>query len=369
MAIEGVPEKMLAAQVVEFNKPYKIQSIPTPTSLSPHDLLLKVKVASLCHTDSMVSAGIMGTPLPCIASHEGCGEVIALGSSVTYFKKGDRVMAGLPMHRCGHCPDCLGPDELKHYCRNVKGYVGVTLDGAFAEYMVADARESSQIPEGVSYETAAPMACAGVTIWGGLVRAGLKAGETVALVGAGGGLGHLGCQFAKAMGLQVVGIDARDEGLELARQLGAHVVVDARVGKEKVVEEVNKVTNGLGVDSALTISDAPEAAALACAITKMHGTMIQIAQPPDVSVPFAELIFRDIRVHGSLLAPRREAQRMLDFVAEHNITVKTNAFLGLEEIPQLLELAHSGKMAGKGVVIVDGDEIRKERERRGGGGV
>lgn len=226
----------------------------------------------------MVSAGIMGTPLPCIASHEGCGEVIALGSSVTYFKKGDRVMAGLPMHRCGHCPDCLGPDELKHYCRNVKGYVGVTLDGAFAEYMVADARESSQIPEGVSYETAAPMACAGVTIWGGLVRAGLKAGETVALVGAGGGLGHLGCQFAKAMGLQVVGIDARDEGLELARQLGAHVVVDARVGKEKVVEEVNKVTNGLGVDSALTISDAPEAAALACAITKMHGTMIQIAQ-------------------------------------------------------------------------------------------
>ncbi|KAL9597233.1 MAG: hypothetical protein Q9219_005276 [cf. Caloplaca sp. 3 TL-2023] len=340
MSIEGIPKTMLAAQVVEFNKPYKIDTINSPTSLAENDLLLKVKVASLCHTD---------------ASHEGCGEVVALGSSVNDFKKGDRVMAGLPMHRCGHCSDCLGPDELKHYCPNLKGHVGVTTDGAFAEYMVVDARESSRIPEKVTYETAAPMACAGITIWGGLVRAGLKAGETVALVGAGGGLGHLGCQFARAMGLQVVGIDARDEGLELAQSSGAHTVLDARVGKEKVVEEVKKVTNGLGVDSVLVISDAPDAAALGCAITRMHGTMVQIAQ----------LIFRDIRVHGSLIAPRHEAQRMLEFVAENNITVKTNPFFGLKEIPHLVELAHSGKMAGKGVIIVDEDEIKREKERRG----
>lgn len=365
MAVEGIPEKMLAAQVIEFNKPYKIHTVPTPISLSEHDLLLKVKVASLCHTDGMVSAGIMGTKLPCIASHEGCGEVVAIGSSVKEFKRGDRFMAGLPMHRCGHCPDCLGPDELKHYCPNLKGHVGVTTDGAFAEYMVVDAREGSRIPDEVSYETAAPMACAGITIWGGLVRAGLKAGETVGLVGAGGGLGHLGCQFARAMGLQVVGIDARDEGLDLAKSSGAHVVVDARLGMERVVEEVKKVTNGSGVDSAITISDTANAAALGCAITKMHGTMIQIAQPPEVSIPFAELIFRDIRVHGSLISSRNEAQRMLDFVAEHNITVKTNPFFGLEEIPHLIDMAHSGKMAGKGVVIVDEDEIRREKKRRG----
>lgn len=87
-------------------------------------------------------------------------------------------------------------------------------------------------------------------------------------------------------------------------------------------------------------------------------------QPPNVSIPFAELIFRDVRVHGSLIAPRYEAQRMLDFVAENKITVKTNPFFGLQEIPNLVELAHSGKMAGKGVVIVDEDEIRKEEERR-----
>ena len=226
----------------------------------------------------MVTSGRMGTPLPCTASHEGTGTAIAIGSSVQEFKRGDRVMAGLPRDRCGQCTDCVGPDKLKHYCKNIKGYVGVTLDGAFAEYMVVDARESSKIPDSVPFETAAPLACAGVTVWGGLLRAELKAGETVALVGAGGGLGHIGCQFAKAMGLRVVGIDARDEAMELARGCGADVVLDAREGEEKVVEEVKKVTNGEGADATINLSDASTAAGLACAVTKMHGLMVQIAQ-------------------------------------------------------------------------------------------
>ena len=226
----------------------------------------------------MVTEGRMGTSLPCTASHEGTGTAIAVGSSVHDFKPGDRVMAGLPRDRCGQCTDCLGPDKLKHYCNKIRGYVGVTLDGAFAEYMVVDARESSKIPDAVSFETAAPLACAGVTVWGGLLRADLKAGETVALVGAGGGLGHIGCQFAKALGLRVVGIDARDEALELARECGADVVLDVREGEEKVVEEVKKVTKGEGVDATINLSDASTAAGLACAVTKMHGLMVQIAQ-------------------------------------------------------------------------------------------
>jgi propanol-preferring alcohol dehydrogenase len=109
------------------------------------------------------------------------------------------------------------------------------------------------------------------------------------------------------------------------------------------------------------VSDNVEAAVLACAVTKMHGTMVQIAQPDLVSLPYPELIFRDVRVKGSLISSRSEAQRMLDLVAEHNITVKTNPFFGLKEIPRLVELAHSGKMAGKGVVFVEEKEIEKLR--------
>lgn len=113
-------------------------------------------------------------------------------------------------------------------------------------------------------------------------------------------MGHLGVQFGKALGLHVIAIDARDEVLELAKQCGADTVVDARQDKEKTVQEVQKVTGGKGADATLNVSDHEMAAATAAAVTKIHGVLVQIAQPPSVSVPFAELIFRDIRIHGSL---------------------------------------------------------------------
>ncbi len=328
----------------------------------------------------MVRAGLMGTKLPCTASHEGTGVVVAMGSEVTEFNMGDRVMAGLPKDRCGHCKDCLGEEGYRHYCPNTAGYVGVTLDGAFAEYVLVDGRESCVIPDSVSFETAAPLACAGCTVFRGLLQTELKKGETVALVGAGGGLGHLGVQFAKAMGMVVVGIDARDEGMALARESGADVVVDARAEKGQVVRRVQEVTNGMGVDATVNVSDAEGAAALACAVTRMHGTVVQIAQvvilcinrllgevlkvlqPAEVSIPFHELIFRDVRMKGSLICTRQEAQLMLQTVADHNVSVKTNPFFGLNEIPKLVELAESGKMAGKGVIIVDEEEMKRVKE-------
>lgn len=152
----------------------------------------------------------------------------------------------------------------------------------------------------MSFQSAAPLACAGITVWGGLVRAGLKSGEAIALVGGGGGLGHLGVQFAKALGLRVIAIDARDEGLSLAKECGADHVIDARQDKEKSVQEVKKLTAGQGADATLNVSDHDTAAALAAAVTKMHGIMVQIAQPPEVKIPFAEFVFRDVKVHGSL---------------------------------------------------------------------
>jgi len=177
------------------------------------------------------------------------------------------------------------------------------------------------LPDNVGFQTAAPLACAGITVWGGLVRAGLKAGESVAIFGGGGGLGHLGVQFAKALGLHVIAIDTRDEALSLAKECGADTLVDARLGKQKVVEEVKKVTGGQGADATLNVSDHESAAATGAAVTKMHGrlflhsglcvidimliyyttgVLVQIAQPPNVSVPFQELVFRDIRIHGIL---------------------------------------------------------------------
>lgn len=226
----------------------------------------------------MVAAGDFHTQLPCVASHEGSGTVVATGSDVKNFEISDRVMCGIPTHFCGHCHECLGPENFRQYCVNLGGHTGVTRDGCFAEYALVDSVTSAKLPDAVSFETAAPLACAGCTVFRGVIMSELHAGEWLALVGSGGGLGHLGIQFAKALGMKVIGIDARDEGLALSEKVGADVVLDARKGNEAVVEEVKKVTGGMGADATVNVSDAQTAAATACAVTKMHGLMIQIAQ-------------------------------------------------------------------------------------------
>lgn len=352
-----------------------VHEIPVPSTLGPHDLLLKVAAASLCHTDSMVSANLMaGTKLPITASHEGCGTVVAIGSEVKDFKVGHRVLAGTPRNRCGKCDDCRSPNE--QYCVNRSGGIGLQVDGAFAEYLVADSRSAALLPDSLDFVSAAPLACAGITAWGALQHANLLQGQWIGIVGSGGGVGHLAIEFARAQGLQVVGIDAQDKGLKLSQDAGADIVLDARDGADSVVQKVQEVTSGIGVAATINLSDAPSAAGLACSITARHGNMIQVAQvrinisafywkytnlslpqPKDICIPYREIIFRNIHVSGSLTGSREQMKDMLKFVAEHHIPVKTNNYYGLKEIPKLLEDSHRGKLQGKGVVVVDSTQI------------
>lgn len=152
----------------------------------------------------------------------------------------------------------------------------------FAEYAVVDSRSAAKLPDVVSFETAAPLACAGATVWGGILTSKLEAGQWLAIVGSGGGLGHICIKFAKAKGLKVIGIDARDEALKLSRDAGADIVLDVRKGNQDVVAAVQRATGGegpnSGVDATINVSDAGSAAATACAVTKRHGLMVQIAQ-------------------------------------------------------------------------------------------
>jgi propanol-preferring alcohol dehydrogenase len=150
-------------------------------------------------------------------------------------------------------------------------------NGAFQEYLVVDGREATKIPDKMSFATAAPLACAGMTAWRAIKQTHLKPGEWLGIIGSGGGLGHLAIQFGKkAFGLKIVGIDARDEGLALSREMGADLVVDARKGKESMVEEVNKLT-GIGVHAVIELSGHPSAAETGQAITRTHGRFIQVA--------------------------------------------------------------------------------------------
>jgi alcohol dehydrogenase, propanol-preferring len=132
-------------------------------------------------------------------------------------------------------------------------------------------------------------------------------------------------------------------------------------GKEEVVKQVQTLTDGLGVKSTVNVSDHETAASLACAVTRLHGRMVQIAQPDQVSVPFNELIVRDVQIIGSLISSPSAAKDMLNLVSEHKIRVKTSVFHGLNQVPKMVHFAHSGKMQGKPVVIVDEDTIAREK--------
>lgn len=208
-------------------------------------------------------------------------------------------------------------------------------------------------------------------MYAGLRRLNLKPGEWIAIVGAGGGLGYMAVQMAKIMNLKVLAIDARDEGLQLAKQSGADVLVDAREPTESVIAKAldatgsPRGTKGIvigGVDGTLNLSDAASAAATACAVTKMHGTMIQIAQPkPDFKIPFQELVMRDVRIQGSLIANKEQTREMLKLISESDFEVKTNPFVGFDEAEKLVEFVHSGKMAGKAVLVIDEEAVLRER--------
>lgn len=173
----------------------------------------------------MVRSGIFSSPLPITASHEGAGSVAAIGSEVKNLKPGDRILSGLQRNRCYKCAECLRPAINVQYCSKSDGAIGIKGDGAFAEYVVVDAREAAKLPDKLSFADAAPLACAGVTMWRALYRAHLNPGDWLAIIGAGGGLGHLGVGFAKAQGLKVVALDTRPDALALAKDCGADVVL------------------------------------------------------------------------------------------------------------------------------------------------
>ncbi len=265
--------------------------------------------------------------------------------------------------------------------------------------------------------------CAGRTVWRALLQTGLdRPGQWIAIVGAGGGLGHLGVQFARAKGLRVAAVDARDEGLELARRLGADVVADARGASssssssssspssssaEDVVARVRDAIARMGAagggggggegggggrvgggvaDATMVLSDAPAAAALGAALTRMHGTMVQVAQPDQVVLPFQELVMRDVRVRGSALCSPRESADMVAFVARHGggsgrFSVATVPFggrrggrgcdgsgglsgLDIGVVEELLARVEAGRLSGKAVVVVDPEQVEAD-ERLG----
>jgi D-arabinose 1-dehydrogenase-like Zn-dependent alcohol dehydrogenase len=211
----------MRAQVLEaFNTPYTLKDVPKPPNPEGHDLLVRILAASYCHTDAVFAYGAMSQQLPRVGSHEFAGEVVSMGSSVPKsLGLSSAVAVGVPgraYHPCGQCKECTenetDPEGYGVYCTKA-GNLGLMRDGGFQDYCLVDSRQVAPIPPGMAVVDTAPLMCAGITIWRALNRGGVELKEgggvrkKIAISGAGGGLGHLGVQFAVKFGCEVVAID------------------------------------------------------------------------------------------------------------------------------------------------------------------
>ncbi|MBN9663291.1 MAG: zinc-dependent alcohol dehydrogenase [Acidobacteria bacterium] len=215
---------MPASHPQGFGQPLQIEELPVREPQT-HQILVKVIASGVCHTDLHAASGDwpVKPKLPLVPGHEAIGYVAAVGQEVTNVKEGDVVGVPWLYSACGCCEYCTtGWETLCEQQQNG----GYSVDGGYAEYVIADARYVGRFPFGINFIEMAPIICAGVTVYKGLKETEAKPGQWVAISGI-GGLGHLAVQYAKAMGLRVAAIDIDDEKLQLARDLGASLTVNA----------------------------------------------------------------------------------------------------------------------------------------------
>ncbi|WP_395696783.1 alcohol dehydrogenase AdhP [Methylocella sp.] len=307
-------ETMKAAVVREFGEPLAIEEVPVPTP-GPGEVLVKVAACGVCHTDLHAADGdwpVKPSP-PFIPGHEVAGHVAALGAGVTELKVGDAVGVAWLHDSCLRCEYCeTGWETLCERQHNT----GYSVNGGFAEYVVAAAPFAARLPEGVDLFHIAPILCAGVTTYKGLRETEARPGEWVAISGV-GGLGHVGIQYAKAMGLHVAALDISPDKLELAKEAGADLAVDARA--PDAAAQVVKATGG-GAHGVLVTAVSPPAFAQALSLVRRNGTVSLVGLPPgDFPTPIFDVVLRRITIRGSIVGTRRDLDEAIAFAAEGKV--------------------------------------------------
>jgi uncharacterized zinc-type alcohol dehydrogenase-like protein len=227
---------VLARATAESGEPFRLTAIER-RDLGPRDVLIDIAFAGICHTDISHARSEWGpTPYPLVPGHEIAGIVSAVGSEVTMFEAGDRVGVGVMVDSCRQCTACRAGQEqhcIEKFVRtyNWLGRDGRPTYGGYSEKIVVDEAFVLRIPESVPLQNAAPLLCAGITVYSPLLRWGARPGKRVAVLGF-GGLGHLGVQVATALGAHTTALGLTTDNRDDALRLGAD---DYRVTSDPAV--------------------------------------------------------------------------------------------------------------------------------------
>lgn len=338
-------ERMMKAAVVRaFGEPLVIEDVPVPRP-GPGEVLVRVIASGVCHTDLHAADGDwpVKPTLPFIPGHEAVGDVVEFGREVVGLELGDRVGVAWLHDACGRCEYCeTGRETLCTSQRNT----GYSVNGGYAEYVVAKADYVGRIPKSMDPALAAPVLCAGVTTYKGLKETDTRPGQWVVISGI-GGLGHVGIQYATAMGLRVVAVDVADDKLALARRLGAELVVNAR--EEDPVAFVQRETGG--AHGALVTAVSTKAFDQAIGMLRRGGTCVLVGLPPGAfPTPIFDVVLKRLTVRGSIVGTRADLREAIEFAARGAIEVAFEK-RRLEDINAVFDGLRSGTITGR--IVLD----------------
>lgn len=335
---------MKAAIVRQFGKPLVIEDVPVPQP-GPGEVLVKVRACGVCHTDLHAASGdwpVKPVP-PFIPGHEVAGIVAALGPGVKNLKIGDAVGVAWLHDACMACEYCeTGWETLCEHQHNT----GYSVNGGFAEYVIASAAFTAKLPAAVDFAAIAPILCAGVTTYKGLKETEAKPGEWVVISGV-GGLGHVAIQYAKAMGLKVAAVDIAEDKLKLARETGADLAVNALA--DGAVDQVLAASGG-GAHGVLVTAVSTAAFAQALKMVRRKGTVSLVGLPPgEFPTPIFDVVLKRITVRGSIVGTRRDLDEAIAFAADGKVKAEVTK-VPLAQINDVFDRMKAGKIDGRMVL-------------------
>jgi propanol-preferring alcohol dehydrogenase len=340
-----IPKMMKAAVVHTFGEPLQIEQVPVKTP-GQNEILVKVVACGVCHTDLHAVRGDwpVKPKLPLIPGHEGIGYVAALGPGVTGITEGDIVGVPWLYSACGCCEQCItGWETLCDHQQNG----GYSVDGSYAEYVIADSRYVAHLPANTDMIAMSPILCAGVTVYKGLKETEARPGEWVAISGV-GGLGHLAVQYAKAMGMHVAAIDVNEAQLRLAEKIGADITINAR--EQNPGELLQKQTGGM--HGVLVTAVSPSAFSQSLATLRKRGTMSLVGLPPgSFELPIFNTVLNRHTIRGSIVGTRKDMQEAIAFALDGKVHTSVHT-ARLEDINQVFADMEEGKVEGRTVLKI-----------------
>ncbi|OCH88006.1 mannitol-1-phosphate dehydrogenase [Obba rivulosa] len=330
-----------------------LETIPVrkqPSELLPGECIVKLEYSGVCHSDLHFMLGEFAPPeLPCIGGHEGVGHIVAIGEHTvgSRFGVGDRVGVTLYLQTCMACEFCRSGKE--QYCLNFK-LLGIGEWGTFSEYVVAHVDYLASIPDTMPSAVAAPILCAGVTVYSALKNGQSNVGEWIAISGAGGGLGHLAIQYALAMGLRVIAIDTGEQKKNVCIALGAEKWIDFKESSD-VVADVRSAADGVGPHVALIATGTNLPYVQASLYLRPTGRLLCVGLPssPVNGLLLTSIAVRGIKLIGSTFGNRQEMVEALALVARGKIKPHFEV-IPHDKINTVLEQMHMGELVGRVVL-------------------